>query len=79
MLRPLQILAITLCLLPSLAAHAQCLGDVDDDGVVDELDVDLVEQHWGWGTNCPLPHEDCPVDEADHQALVDTYWGPCPM
>ena len=75
---------------------SDCPADVNSDGVVDGLDVDLVEQHWGWGTDCPLPYEECPVDEttgfcvydldqdgdvdeADHQALLDTYWGPCPI
>ena len=71
-----------------------CPIDVNSDGVVDALDLDLVEQYWNWGTNCPLPYEDCPidestgfcvydldqdgdVDEADHQALIGVYWGPC--
>ncbi len=80
-----------LCLIP-----LDCPADVNGDGIVDGLDLELVEQYWTWGATCPLPYEECPVDEdtgfcvydldldgdvdeADHQALLNLTWGPCPF
>ncbi len=73
-----------------------CPADVNGDGVVDQQDVDLVELYWDTGEQCPMPYEDCTVDdntgfcvfdfdqdgdvdEDDHTALLDLYWGPCPL
>lgn len=72
---------------------ANCPEDINGDGTVDQMDVDLVNEYWGWGGICPLPYEDCPVGETgfceldldqdgdvdgdDHDLLLNDYWGPC--
>ena len=73
-----------------------CPADINGDGVVDQLDLDLVDLYWDSGALCPLPYEDCSVDENtgfcvfdfdqdgdvdedDHTALLNLYWGPCPL
>ncbi len=75
---------------------SDCPADINADGVVDQLDIDLVELYWDTGGPCPVPYKDCTVDENtgfcvfdfdqdgdvdedDHAALVNLYWGPCPL
>ncbi len=73
-----------------------CPADINGDGVVDQQDLDLVDLYWDSGGLCPLPYEDCAVDENtgfcvfdfdqdgdvdefDHMAMLNLYWGPCPL
>ena len=59
-----------------------CPWDFNGDDVVDELDVQIVYDHWG---DCPEPPEECPwdlngdglVDFQDVHA-VELHFGPCP-
>jgi hypothetical protein len=59
-----------------------CPWDLNGDHVVDELDVDIVWEHWG---DCPDPPEECPWDlsgdgdvDFEDVAIVEAHFGDCP-
>ena len=78
MLRPLQILAMTLCLLPSPAARAQCPGDVDGDGAVGINDFLALLGAWG-SIGGPADLDNDGVVGIQDFLLLLGNWGPCPI
>jgi len=71
-----------LYLLAAWPPDLPCPWDFNNDGVVDELDTDIVFEHWG---DCPEPPEECPWDLSgdgivDFQdvSIVQAHFGPCP-
>jgi hypothetical protein len=58
--------------------HHSCNADLDSDGVVGPVDMELLISAWGTDPNGPPDFDrDGVVDSEDLSALND-HWGPCP-
>ena len=63
--------------LPSISAHAECLGDLDGDGTVGGADVGLMLGLWNTDNAVADLDGSGTVDGADFGLLI-AGWGPCP-